>query len=76
MIERVKDRSERDKSSGMLRHSVEKNHTEVMVNDIKVIGRKYRNNVQKQKVAEALLIKQFQLTLNVEEQSVAFKLLN
>ena len=53
-IERVKDHNGRDKSSHMLRHSIEKNHTEVTVNDFKVIGRNYRNNVRKRK---ALLIK-------------------
>ena len=76
VIERVKDRNGRDKSSHMLRHFVEKNHTEVKVNDFMVIGRNYRNNVRKRKVAEALLIKQFRPTLNVQEQSVALKILN
>ena len=76
VIERVKDHNGRDKSSHMLRHSIEKNHAEVTANDFKVIGRNYRNNVQKRKVAEALLIKQFRPALNVQEQSVALKLLN
>ena len=43
----------------MLKHCIEKNHTEVTMNDFKVIGHNYRNNVQKRKVEEALLIKQF-----------------
>ena len=58
------------------RHSIEKNHTEVAVNDFKVIGRNYGNNIRKGKVTEALLIKQFRPALNVQEQSVALKLLN
>ena len=66
VIERVKDHNSRDKSSHMLIHSIEKNHTEVTMNDFKVIGRNYRNNVRKRKVAEALLIKQFRPTLNVQ----------
>ena len=57
VMERVKDHNGRNKSSHMLRHSIEKNHTEVMMNDFKVIGRNYRNNVRKQKIAEALLIR-------------------
>ena len=60
----------------MLRHSIEKNHTEVTMNDFKVIGRNHKNNVRKRKVAETLLIKQFRPTLNVQEQLVALKLLN
>ena len=31
----------------MLRHSIEKSHAEITVNDYKVIGRNYRKNVQK-----------------------------
>ena len=76
VIERVKDHNGRDKSFHVLRHSIEKSHTEVTANDFKVIGRNYRNNVRKRKVAEALLIKQFRPTLNIQEQSVALKLLN
>ena len=76
VIERVKDHSGRDQSSHILRNSIEKNHTEVTVNDFKVIGRNYKSNVRKRKVAEALSIKQFRPTLNVQEQSVALKLLN
>ena len=45
VVERVKDHNTRDKSSHMLRHSIEKNHTEVTMNDFKVIGGNYRNNV-------------------------------
>ena len=60
----------------MLRHSIEKKHTEFTVNDFKVIGRNYRNNERKRKVAKALLIKQFRPTLNVQEQLVDLKLLN
>ena len=65
VIERVKYHNGRDKSSHILKHSIEKNHTEVTVNDLRVIGRNYRKNVRKRKVAGALLIKQFRLTLNV-----------
>ena len=46
------------KSSHVLRHSIEKNHAVVTVNDFKVIEHNYRSNVQKRKVAEALIIKQ------------------
>ena len=60
----------------MLRHSIEKNHTEVTVNDFKVIGRNYRNNVRKRKVVEVMLIKQVLPTFNVQKQSVALTFLN
>lgn len=76
VTERVKDHNGTGKSSHMLWHSIEKNHTEVTVNDFKMIGRNYRNNIRKQKVMEALLIKQFHPTMNVQKQPVAFKLFN
>ena len=60
----------------MIRHYIEKSHTEVKVNDFKVTRCNSRNNVRKRKLAEELLIKQFRSTLNVQEQSVASKLLN
>ena len=59
----------------MLKHSIEKNHAEVTVNDFMVIARNYRNNVQKRKVTETWLINQFRPTLNVEEQSFVLKLI-
>ena len=65
-----------DKSFHMLRHSIERNHAKVTVNDFQVIGCNYRNNVQKRKFAGASLIKQFRPTLNAEEKSVALKFLN
>ena len=71
VIKCAKDHNGKDITSHMLRHSTEKNHTEVAVNYFKVIGRNNRNNVQKWRVVKALLIKQFWLALNVEEQSVA-----
>ena len=67
LIERVKYRNGINQSSHMLRHSIEKNHAEATVNDFKVIGRNYGNNVQKRKVTEALLVKQIRPTLNVQE---------
>ena len=47
VIERVKDHNGRDKLSHILKHSIEKNHTEVTVNDFKVIGSSFKNNVRK-----------------------------
>lgn len=76
MMEQVKYHNGRDKTCHMIRHYIEKSHTEVKVNDFKVTRCNSRNNVRKRKLAEELLIKQFRSTLNVQEQSVASKLLN
>ena len=60
----------------MLSYYIEKNLTEVTVNDFKVIRCNYGNNVWKWKDEEALLIKKSWPIFNVQEQSVALRLLN
>ena len=39
-----------------------------------IVGRSHRNNKQKRKIAEALLIKNLKPLLNVQEKSIALKL--
>ena len=55
-------------------------HVEVTQEDLKIIGSHFKNNRVKErsqkKIAEALLIKQERLFLNVQGQSVELKLLN
>ena len=75
VVERVKDHGGRDHSSHMFKHSLEKSHQEVKIEDFTIIGRNFKNK-RKRKVAEALLIKELKPTLNVQEQSVVIKLLN
>ena len=64
----------------VLKHSREKEHVEVTQEDLKIIGSHFKNNRLKErsqkKIAEALLIKQERLFLNVQGQSVELKLLN
>ena len=64
----------------VLKHSREKEHVEVTQEDLKIIGSHFKNNRVKErsqkKIAEALLIKQERLFLNVQGQSVELKLLN
>ena len=53
----------------VLKHSREKEHVEVTQEDLKIIGSHFKNNRVKQrsqkKIAEALLVKQERLSLNV-----------
>ena len=76
IAERVKDHRGRDHSSHLFKHSLEKDHTEVELNDFKIIARNYKNNNRKRKVSEALLIKRYRPTLNKQDQSIPLKLLN
>ena len=54
----------------VFKHSIEESHTEVGLNDFRIIGRNYNNNKQKRKMSEALLIKQCRSILNIQEQSI------
>ena len=45
-------------------------------NSFKIIGNGFKNNSFKQKVSEALLIKQIKPSLNVQEKSIELKLFN
>ena len=44
--------------------------------NFEVIGRGYRNNARRRKIAEALLVKKLKPTLNIQEKSVPLKLFN
>ena len=66
----------RDTKSHVLKHSSEKEHVEFTEEDFKNISSHFKNNRLKRKIAEALLVKQKRLSLNVQDQSVELKLLN
>ena len=64
-MERVRDHSERDTKSHVLKHSSESEHVEVTQENFKVIGSYFKNNRLKRKIAEALLIKKERPSFNV-----------
>ena len=76
VLERVKDHNGRDTSSHIFKHCVAADHYVVSCNDLRLVRRNYHNNKRKGKIAEALLIKNLKPLLNVQEKSVALKLLN
>ena len=47
LVERVKDHNGRDNKSHVLKHSMEKRHTNVEYNEFKIIGRHCKNNKRK-----------------------------
>ena len=59
-----------------LRFVVAGDHRNVSYDNFKIIKSDFRNNAFKRMIAEALLIKELQPTLNVEEKSVELKLFN
>ena len=73
--ERVKDHNGSDKSSYLIKHSIELGHNHVCHANFKILDKSY-NNTFKRNVAEALLIKKHKPSLNVQEKSVKLELFN
>ena len=73
--ERFKDHCGRDRNSHLFKHSIETGHPPTTLEDFKVVGQGFGNN-WKRKLAEALIIKSRKPDLNIQEKSVAIKLLN
>ena len=73
--ERMKDHGW-DCNSHLFKHSVESRHDPVLKNDFRIIGKDYRNNTSRRKIAEVLFIKKMKPSLNIQEKSVKLELFN
>ena len=62
--ERVLDHTGKDINSHLYKHSIEIGHQTLEISDYRIIGNGYKNNGNKRKIAEALLIKELKPTLN------------
>ena len=74
VLERVENHNGRDNSCHIFKHCVAADHQLVSCDDLRIVGRNYRNN--KRKIAETLLMKNLKPSLNVQEKAVALKLFN
>ena len=74
--ERMKDHNGRDHNSYLFKHSVKSTHDPVLKNDFRIIGKGYRNNTSRRKIAEALFIKKMKPSLNIQDKSVKLELFN
>ena len=74
--ERIKDHNDRDLKSHILKHSVESGHVNVSCEDFQIIAKYFNNNSWKHEIAQLLLIKEKQPTLNIYKKSVPLKLFN
>ena len=72
--ERAKDHTGRYVRSHLFKHAVESGHEVLDVTYYSIIGKGYRNNNRKRKIAEALLIKEIKPTPNRKDQSIALKI--
>ena len=73
--ERIMDHNKRDKSSHLLKHARESQHTHVWKDDFKILSGNYKSSV-KRKISEALYIRTLKPTLNVKEKSIRLELYN
>ena len=62
--------------SYLFKYTVESGHKVLNVTNYSIIGKEYRNNTRKRKIAEALLIKEMTITLNGQDHSIVLKLSN
>ena len=74
--ERILDHTGRDTNSHLLKHSLESGHKPLEAIDYKIIGTRYRKNTMKNKLSEALFIKELKPTPNKQEKSLPLKLFN
>ena len=71
----MKDHNGRDKSSHLVKYSIESGHDPVSHGNFRILDKGY-NSTFKRKVAEALLIKKHKPSLNIKEKSVKLELFN
>ena len=64
-----------DKSSHLLKHARQSQHTHVWKDDFKILNGNYKSSV-KRKISEALYIRTLKPTLNVKEKSIRLELYN
>ena len=64
LSKRVVDHNGRDAQPHLVKHAIKKCHKYPKIENFNVIGKGYRNNTFKRKIAESLLIKEVRLTLN------------
>ena len=76
LSKRVLDHNGRDAKSHLVKHAIKKCHKYPKIEDFNVIGKAYRNNTFKRKVAESLLIKDVRPILKTHQKSVPPKLSN
>ena len=74
--ERVLDHSGKDTKSHVVKHSFTANHKIVNMEHFNILKSGYSNYIYKRKISEALFVKQFRPTLNVQDNSVPLQLFN
>ena len=69
------DHNKKGKSSHLLKHACESQHTDVWNDDFKILNGNYKSSM-KRKISEAPYIRTLKPTLNVKKKSVRLELYN
>jgi len=73
VIERMKDHSGRDHNSQVFKHSIEKGHQTITMNDITLLAKGFKTNSSRE-ISEAFYIKEQKPSLNIQSLSKPIKL--
>ena len=68
--ESVMDHAARDTKSHIVRHCLNSNHGTVNIENLRILNKEYNNNTYKRSISEALFVKQYRPSLNVQDNSV------
>ena len=71
----MKDHNGRNHNSYLFKHSIESRHDPVLKNDFRIIGKGYKNNTHRRKIAEVPFIKKMKPQY-IQEKSVKLELFN
>jgi len=74
--ERILDHAGKDTKSHVLKHAKEKDHELASHEHFEMLGSNFHGNKYKRRISEALFIKEFKPSLNVQEKSFPLKLFN
>ena len=70
------DQAGRDTKSHIVRHCLNSNHETVNIENFKILNMGYNNNTYKRRISETLFVKQYHLSLNVQDNSVPLQFFN
>ena len=76
LSERVMDHAGRDTKSHIVRHCLNSNHETVNIGNFKILNMGYNRNTYKRRISEALFLKQYRPSLNIQDNSVPLQLFN
>ena len=66
----------KDTKSHIVRHGLNPNHETVNTKNVKILTMGCNNNTYKRRISEALFVKQYRPSLNMQDNSVPLQLFN